>query len=422
MKKYVKIESVKGSLRIPASKSAAQRAVACALVAPGRSLINNIDVCDDIEAAVRAAVSLGAECVWNGSVLEMTGGIKNRKSVIDCGEAGLSMRMFAPIAALIGSEVILNARGSLLRRPLDMMVQPLTELGASVALESGEVPGGAPVRIQGPLRGGNVTVDGSLSSQFITGLIIALTQAGAKSEIIARNLKSRPYVAMTLQMLKNFGVEITNHDFERFEITPAQLNPCSVDVEGDWSSASFIICIAALSGDIILKNLHKNSLQADKSVIQVLERAGIDYSFVGDSLLVKKSRVSAFDFDASDCPDLFPPLAALGARADGVSRIRGVSRLRHKESDRASAIVQEFAKAGISVEIAAPDDLMIIKGGSVNACEMDSRNDHRMAMCPAVLFAGTGIKVAVNDPGAVAKSYPSFFNDIKALGAEVWDE
>ncbi|MBP8081935.1 MAG: 3-phosphoshikimate 1-carboxyvinyltransferase [Spirochaetes bacterium] len=422
MKKYIKISSVKGSMRISASKSAAQRAVACALLAEGDSIISNIDMCDDIEAAVRAASALGAKFNWNGSSLEVTGGLKNNNAVIDCGEAGLSMRMFAPIASLLSEEITLCAKGSLTRRPLDMIAAPLKELGADIELLSENVKNGAPVKIRGPLKGGTVHVDGSVSSQFLTGLLIALTQTDTDSEVIVDNLKSKPYVSMTLDMVKQFGGEIINHDFKRFEVKHSPFTAGTIEVEGDWSSASFIICIAALAGDTVIKNLFKNSLQADIAVLKAIERAGVDFSFVGDSLLVNKSKVESFDFDASDCPDLFPPLAALAARANGISRIRGVSRLTHKESNRAAAIAEEFAKAGIEIEINYPDDIMIISGGEVRSCEMDSRNDHRMAMCPAVLFAGSGKKVIINNADAVAKSYPLFFNDIKMIGAEVTDE
>ncbi len=422
MKKYVKISSVKGSMRISASKSAAQRAVACALLANGESVIKNIDICDDIEAAVRAATALGAKFNWNGSSLEVTGGLKKTDASIDCGEAGLSMRMFAPIASLLSDKITLCAKGSLTRRPLDMIAAPLKELGAEIELIGENVKNGAPVKIRGPLKGGTVHVDGSVSSQFLTGLLIALTQTESDSEVIVENLKSKPYVAMTLDMVKQFGGKIINHDFRRFEVKHSPFTAGAIDVEGDWSSASFIICTAALAGDIVIKNLLKNSLQADIAVLKAIERAGVDFSFVGDSLLVNKSKVESFDFDASDCPDLFPPLAALAARAEGISRIRGVSRLTHKESNRAAAIAEEFARAGIEIEIDYPDDIMIINGGEVRSCEMDSRNDHRMAMCPAVLFAGSGKKVVINNADAVAKSYPLFFNDLKMIGAEVGDE
>ena len=417
MQRSILFRNIKGSLEIPGSKSASQRAVACALLAQGESVLTNATSCDDLEAALRAAASLGARIKREGDTIHITGGLRAESLRLDCGEAGLSIRMFSPIASLLSEEIVLEAHGSLLKRPLSMIRTPLESLGVSVILDGRVINDGPPVRVKGPLLGGRAEIDGSVSSQFLTGLLIALTQGKNESVLDVKNLKSRPYVDMTIEMLSNFGAEISNNEYSTFIVRPQPLRSSEVLIEGDWSSASFIICAAAVAGEVRLKNLRAGSLQADRAVLDAAVSAGADVSWDGADLLVSKNKLKAFTFDATDCPDLFPPLASLAARCEGTSVIKGATRLKHKESDRASALREELAKAGIRVDV--EDDVMRVHGGNPRACTMDSRGDHRIAMCSAQLFAGLEEKVSIAGSESVAKSYPSFFNDISSLGAEV---
>lgn len=421
MMKSVTSAEIHGRITAPGSKSAAQRALACALVARGRSVIAHATLCDDVAASLRAVKALGSGVSEESGVFTIMGGIQDRPALIDCGEAGLAIRMFSPIAALISSEVTLAAHGSLRRRPLGMIRDGLSPLGISVTLAGEQIADGAPVLIRGPLAPSDaIMLDGSLSSQFLTGVLIALASLDAQSVVTVRNLKSRPYIDMTIEMITRFGGVVRNENYERFTVQGGGLIARDISVEGDWSGAAFPAVAAAVAGRAAIANLDAHSAQADIAVLDALAAAGAALSFERDVLTVERGSLNAFTFDATECPDLFPPLAALAARCRGVSAITGISRLAHKESPRDIAIRDEFAKAGIAVTLEG--DTMHIAGGEPISCVMDSRGDHRMAMAAAVLFAGTGRQVRIAGAECVSKSYPGFYDDMMALGAEVTHE
>jgi 3-phosphoshikimate 1-carboxyvinyltransferase len=272
--------------------------------------------------------------------------------------------------------------------------------------------------IQGPIRGGKCEIDGSVSSQLLTGLLMALPLASGNSEILVKDLKSRPYIDMTMQILKSFGIIVENDDYKIFRINGNQkYKPTRYTVEGDWSGGAFLLVAGAINGNITVKGLRKDSRQSDVAVLKALQSAGAKMKVDEDEISISQSGMKAFEFDATHSPDLFPPLVALACYCKGTSSIKGVSRLKHKESDRTEALRQEFTKLGI--EIFVKDDFMYVTGGQPQGGRTESHEDHRIAMALAVASLGATGRVFIRDSQCVAKSYPAFFDDIRQAGVYV---
>ncbi len=265
------------------------------------------------------------------------------------------------------------------------------------------------------MKGGEATVDASMTSQFLSGLLMALPLCARDSRLAVTHLASAPYVRMTLQLVASFGVLIECDDrLETFAIRGSQAyTPRAYVVEGDWSGASFPLVAGAIAGSVTVTNLDASSLQADRAILGVLADAGARVETGSGRVSVGAGPLRAFRFDATSCPDLFPPLVALASACEGTSVIHGVERLFHKESDRARALCEEFAKLGIAIGVAG--NVMEIRGGAVRGARVDSHNDHRIAMACAVAGLRASGEVAIDGEACVAKSYPAFFSDIARL-------
>jgi 3-phosphoshikimate 1-carboxyvinyltransferase len=319
------------------------------------------------------------------------------------------MRMFAPIAALHNEMLTITGSGSLLKRPLGGVETVFTQLGINCTTQNGFLP----LVVKGPLKGGSISMDASLTSQLLTGLLMALPLAANDSEIRVLNLKSKPYIDMTIALLSQFGIEITHNDYSRFQIKGGQQYlPTCYTVEGDWSGAAFLLVAGALNGSVTVTNLAADSFQADKLICEALQLAGA-HVYVSDNCVVEKNELRAFHFDAGECPDLVPPLAALAAHCKGTTLIRGASRLKHKESNRATALQEEFAKLGVKIVI--QDDVMMIEGGIVQGGVVHAHNDHRIAMALATAAVVSCNPVTIEGADCINKSYPNFFHDLKTL-------
>lgn len=422
MKAIVSPSSVKGIVTIPASKSAMQRACAAALIRRGNTVLHNPGVSADDQAALQIIQQLGAQVVQqDGTVQISSAGINPVADTIHCGESGLSVRMFTSIAALSDKALAVTGSGSLTKRPLGFFNEVLPQL--DVACESNN--GTLPLKIHGPLHPKNIEVDGTLSSQFLTGLLFSYAAAEASDvTITVRNLNSKPYIDLTLQIIEAFGLKTpVNRNYEEFYFPAASVhnNAASAflnfSVEGDWSGAAFLLVAGAINGDLIVKGLDVFSTQADKAILQALMQSGALMSIEEHQIQVRKSTLKAFHFNAVDCPDLFPPLVALAAYCEGTSVIEGVHRLTHKESNRALTLQEEFGKMGI--EVTLQDDLMLVKGGAVQEASVHAHHDHRIAMaCAVAALRGAG-PVSIDDAQAVNKSYPQFWEHLQALGASV---
>ena len=420
MRAIVYPASLSGSQVAPASKSSMQRACAAALLHQGKSQIFNPGHSNDDLAAIDVIQKLGAKVQHHSDHVEVnSNGVQPIGPEMNCGESGLGIRMFTPIAALSNQPITIQGKGSLVKRPMHFFDEILPALGVQVNSSNGFLP----ISIQGPLKPSDITVDGSLSSQFLTGLLMAYAAADATgSTINVNHLKSKPYIDLTLAVLKHFGWEVNHENHEQFTFKPRTTVHQTIQytVEGDWSGAAFLLVAGAIAGPITVKGLQLHSTQADKAVMNALKSANASISFIEEDILIgaNEDGLKAFDFDATDCPDLFPPLVALASLCKGMTTIKGVSRLAHKESDRGLTLQKEFAKLG--VKIILDGDLMKMEGvEKIQANSVFSQHDHRIAMaCGVAALRATG-PIEITDAEAINKSYTDFFQHLQHLGAKV---
>lgn len=414
MDKSVSAGSVKGIIAPPSSKSYAQRAIALALLAQGKSILRNIEFCKDTRSALSCIEALGAKVeVLDHNTIAIEGGLRPQTNTLQVGESGLATRLFTPIASLWHEAVTIQGEGTLLHRPMIMMIEPLRALGVEVRDGGGYLP----IEVKGPIHGGEIEVDGSISSQFITGLLLSLPLAEDDTTLHVTSPVSTPYIDMTIDTARLYGIEIMQKegDYTEFFIEGGQkYTPADISIEGDWSGASSMLVAGAIAGEVTVKNISTLSKQADTAIIRALERAGAGIIIEQDSITVSKRPLKAFTFDATNAPDLFPALAALAAAAEGVSTIIGTSRLRHKESDRAETLRQEYEKLGIEIDI-SEENVMKIRGGNIKPAVVFSHGDHRIAMSLAVSALRCEGEVIIEQAESVEKSYPTFFEDLESI-------
>lgn len=412
MKQIISSSAISGSITPPCSKSYAQRALAVALLADGESTIGNLELCDDTRSAIRCIEALGAEVTLiDDSTIRVRGGLAPRTDRLHIGESGLATRLFTPIASLHNQPITINGEGTILYRPISMMIDPLRQLGVEVRDGGGFLP----IQVCGPMQGGEVAVDGSISSQFLTGLLLSLPMAQNDTTIYVKNLKSLPYVDMTIDTARRFGVEIAHKDYCEFFIEGNQhYSATDYMIEGDWSGAAPMFVAGAVAGEVTVENISRLSLQADTAIIDALISAGAEVESTDNAITVRHRRLKAFEFDATHCPDLFPALVALAANCEGTSTLYGTERLLHKESNRAATLAEEYAKAGIEVDI-DEQNIMRVRGGKIHGCTADSHGDHRIAMSMAIAALTADAPITIEGAECVAKSYPSFFDDLEQL-------
>ncbi|PWT71124.1 MAG: 3-phosphoshikimate 1-carboxyvinyltransferase [Bacteroidetes bacterium] len=415
--------TVQGHILAPASKSSMQRACAASLLAKGETIIVNPGHSNDDRAALGVIRDLGAQIEENtdGSLRVFSHGVDPISDRVNCGESGLGIRMFAPIVALSKKSMSIVGDGSLLNRPMDFFDEVFPLLGIDLNSNHGKLP----LRLKGPLKPANITIDGSLSSQFLTGLLMAFAASGAKDITVnVRNLKSRPYIDLTLRVMREFGLPTPRNDhYEKFYFEgkqsgkKAEQHSRTYTVEGDWSGGAFLLVAGAIGGKITVKGLDVRSTQADKAILKALEDCGAYLKIDNEQIIIGPGSLRAFTFDATDCPDLFPPLVALAAYCQGDSTISGANRLTHKESNRAQTLKEEFGKLGLQIEVEG--DVMRVHGGKgLRGSTVHSRHDHRIAMACAVAAIGAKGQVTIHEAQAVNKSYPGFYSDLIKLGVK----
>jgi 3-phosphoshikimate 1-carboxyvinyltransferase len=418
----VQPSDIKGLIEAPTSKSSMQRAYAAALLTRGTTIIKNPGNSNDDRAALGVIRGLGAyvEQLPDGSVQVISIGVNPDAGEVNCGESGLGIRMFTPLVALSNKTITINGEGSLLTRPMDFFDTVLPQLGVEIVSNKGKLP----LKVKGPLKPAAIEVDGSLSSQFLTGLLFAYAASGASDvALTVRDLTSKPYIDLTLQVMKHFGWEVENRDYKEFYFPGAVVSqstnqPINYTVEGDWSGAAFLLVAGAIAGNITVKGLDVFSTQADKAVLQALMSCEAKISVQAEQIEIGPAKLKAFHFNATECPDLFPPLVALAAYCEGKTVIEGATRLTHKESNRALTLQQEFSKMGIQIDL--QDDLMIIHGGTgVKGAVTHSHHDHRIAMACAVAGLKAVGETTIEEAHAINKSYPEFYKHIQQLGATV---
>lgn len=410
MEKTIHPSQVSGEVRPPCSKSYAQRALAAALLSDGETTLSNIELCDDTRYAMNVITGLGASVRQTGPTeYVIRGGLAPITDTINTGESGLATRLFTPIAALCDRRMTITGTGTMLRRPIGMMIDPLRNLGVQVRSN-----GYLPITVQGPLRGGETDVEAYVSSQFLTGLLMSLPLAEGDTILHVEQPNSLPYLAVTVDIASKFRIRMEHNGFREFFIPGGQhYHPAKLHIEGDWSSAAFMLVAGAIAGEVTAKRMNTLSLQADLAIIQALTKAGAVIITTPDEITVRKRELTGFDFDATQRPDLFPILAVLGANCEGTTHIRGVNRLVYKESNRAEAIVSEYTKLGM--DVALEDDVMTVRGGSLSGGTIDSCNDHRIAMAAAIAALAASGPVTITNAQAVTKSYPRFWDDLDSI-------
>lgn len=410
----VSSSKVKGELQAPASKSMLQRAIAAAFLAESPVQVDGYSSSADADAALGLLRSLGVKVEINGNRLLIHPNSNLKSARLSIGESGLGIRLFSPILALFKQSFTIEARGTLQKRPMHLIENVLKSTGVNCTTTNGF----APINIHGPLKGGEIYFDASEGSQLLSGMLMALPKLKSDSELIVSNLKSKPYIDMTISLLKDFGIEIEHSDYTHFKIAGnQQYKADKYLVEGDWSGAAFLLVAAAINGSIQLENLRKDSLQGDKNIVDVLVQVGTNIQQEENRIFVKKKELKPFVYDATETPDLFPPLAVLAASCQGVSRIKGIHRLIHKESDRAEAIRVIFERLGLKIELVG--DEMLIEGRKARGGTVSSFHDHRMAMMAAVLGLTAIEPVQITEAESINKSYPQFYKDMQNIGVKV---
>ncbi len=399
MDMLIKPSRLHGTVDIPSSKSVAHRMLICASLA-GNSEISGISFSKDIDATIQAMSALGSMIYTNQNSADIPDEINPpEKAVIDCNESGSTLRFIIPVAAALGVETEFHGRGRLPQRPIDIYIRELTKHGITFNYNNT-----MPFTISGRLTSGTYEIEGNVSSQFITGLLFALPLVEGNSEIVLTSkLQSRPYVDITIDVMKRFGISVEETE-NSFKIKGGQKYiPHDEHVEGDYSQAAFFYVANALGSDVSMNNLNPNSVQGDKKIIDIIKSA------------VKDGRITGFRADCSDIPDLVPILSVLGAYGTEKSVIYNAERLRIKESDRLAACADMLNNLGGNVTV-TPDGLEIqptgrLHGGTVNSC-----GDHRIVMAAAVAALCCDGDVIIKGAEAVEKSYPDFFDDYKNLG------
>ncbi|HZY94387.1 MAG TPA: 3-phosphoshikimate 1-carboxyvinyltransferase [Candidatus Bathyarchaeia archaeon] len=413
-------QSLRGTVTASGSKAYTHRALLASLLSPEETIIRGALDCDDTNRTLEGIRSLGAKVqVERGQLVSCGAGkLASSRNPIDCGESGATLRFLAAIAGTSPEPTTLRASGRLAERPLDPLLKAMEMLGALTKVSENNE--GSEVRIQGPLKGGETWIEGDISSQFISGLLFAAPLATTDVTVHVKGLlESRPYVEMSIDVLKKHGITIDEYDNAFHIPAPQNYNGALHDVPGDFSSAAFLIAGVGIAGEeITVSGLNPVSPEPDSIFLKVIDQIGLEVRNAGQNLEVRGSKLEPFEFDAVNNPDLVPPLEVLGCFAKGVSEIRGVRRLRYKETNRLETIPAELGKMGAKIKVNG-DNIRIQGGTGLVGCELDSKHDHRVAMPCAIASIGASGDSSIHNAEAVSKSYPEFFHDLTRLGVKL---
>lgn len=426
MKVKIKPSILSGEIVIPPSKSYSHRAIISAALANGekKSKINNLKFSVDIETTVKIMENWGAKITKKEGSLEILGNngkIVPKKNYIQCNESGSTIRFLIPVGLTSENELIFDGKGKLIDRPLDSYYKIFDDQGIKYEMSEDKLP----LKVNGKLKAGNYEIDGNISSQFITGLLYALPLLDGDSTIVInKNLESKGYVDLTLEILKLSGIKIKNNDYKSFEIKGNQeYKYFDYTVEGDYSQVAFWIVAGIISAnkDNEIKCLHLNkySLQGDKAIIEIVQKMGAKLEIFDDYVIVKPSKTKGTIIDVSQCPDIAPILTVLGALSEGETKIINAERLRIKESDRIISIKTELNKLGAEVEEVG--DSLVIQGVNTfeGGVEVSAWNDHRIAMSLAIASIRCKNEIVIDEAESVKKSYPHFWDDFEKMGGQI---
>ena len=395
-----------GKAEAPASKSVAHRMLICAALSEGKSVIKLNKTSDDIEATANCLKALGVKiekCGEEWTVIPPA--VFPQKAELDCGESGSTLRFMLPVVSALGIDATITGHGRLPSRPIAPLLDEMKKHGVACNDTF-------PLHLSGKLTGGKFTIAGNISSQFITGLLLALPLCKEESEIeIIPPAESKPYIDITIKTLSAFGADIKENG-NVYKVRPTALRAGAFRVEGDWSNAAFLLALGAeVSG------LDSDSAQGDKNILDVFHSFGSEIYEKNGSIRVSLTNLHGTEVDASDIPDLVPVICAVAATAEGTTKIFNAERLRLKESDRIKSTAEMINSLGGEAHETA-DGLIIIGKKSLSGGTVDSFNDHRIVMSAAVASQKCINRVIINDAQAVNKSYPEFFEDFNSLGGD----
>jgi 3-phosphoshikimate 1-carboxyvinyltransferase len=416
MKVTIYKSKIWGNVKAPSSKSYTIRALMCASMAPGESRIYFPLNSDDTEASKNVLRKVGVRIDQVGESLVVNGGMFTEAQCdLYCNDSATTLRFMTAIASVIQGKTRLVPGPSLKNRPIEPLIQVLRQIGVNCYLCENE----STVIVESDgLKGGLVKLAGNVSSQFLSALLLIgpFTEEGIRINL-SSPLQSKPYILMTIECLKEFGIHVkVSEDFTEFTVTNQLFRPTEYVVEGDWSSASYLLALGAVSGRIEVTNLELESMQGDKILLDFLREMGALIERNRESIVVKSSELRALKADLKDCIDLLPTMAILAATATGTSEFVGISRGRIKESNRVAAVIDGLRRAG--VEIVEERDRLMITGNKPHNAIIDSWKDHRIAMAFAIL----GIKyggITINNADCVSKTFPGFWRMIKDVGGQI---
>jgi 3-phosphoshikimate 1-carboxyvinyltransferase len=416
MRVLISKSEIKGAVQAPPSKSYTIRGLMCAALARGQSEILHPLDSDDTQAASRVLGQIGVKITQKGDIWRVNG--DNFKAPVNdlfCGDSAATLRFMSAICALVPGRCKLTAGVSLSRRPVRTEVDALKMLGIDISC-NGEF---APVAVNGgKFRGGQTELPGDISSQYVSALLFIAPLAEENTRIrLTSPLDSRPYVLMTLECLRRFGINIGySAGLTEYEIFPQSYKPDEYKVEGDWSSASYLLGLGAVGGKLEVGNLDIQSLQGDKAIEDLLAGMGVPIVKGKDSVSVIKTSLRSIKADLNDCIDLLPTMAVLAALAEGTSEFTGIERARLKESNRVSSLREGLERAGIG--ITEEKDRIRIAGGRPSPAIIDSKNDHRIAMAFSLMGVAAG-GVTIEGAECVSKTYPEYWNILRQLGVKL---
>ena len=414
MRVLVGKSKVKGKVSAPSSKSYTIRGLMCAALTKGESEVIHPLGSDDTEAAINVLEEVGVSVRREADLWRVMGGNFHEPDTdLFCGESAATLRFMTAICSLIPGKCRLVAGSSLFWRPVSPLVQALRQLGVDCSCRSGV----APVIVKGGrLKGGETELPGNISSQFISALL--LISPFAEEGVVIRlttPLESKPYVLMTLDCLRKFGIRVSK-TFDGFEVAKQIYKPTKYEVEGDWSSASYFLALGAVCGEVKVENLNPESLQGDKMLLNFLRDMGASVEVSQNSVSVGKSKLNAINADLSDCIDLLPTMAVLAAGADGVSKFAGIERARIKESNRVAAVKEGLGRMG--VKVTEERDRLTIVGSRPKGSVIDSKGDHRIAMAFSVLGSLVGDTI-IDKAECVTKTFPEFWDILRSIGGKL---
>lgn len=411
-----------GRVNIPSSKSIAHRAIICGGLAAGKSRISNLDFSDDLLATADGMSCLGAELEKKQSGLIVDGTKfkqeqnSNFTKIIDCNESGTSLRLLLPLSLSRQGSFVFKCRGNLGKRPLDPYFKIFERQGIEYSFTQDRLQ----LKVRGCLRPDEFSLRGDLSSQFISGLLLALPLLEGDSKlIITTELESKGYVDLTLDLLEKFGLEVQNSNYREFYLPGRQeYRPQNINLEGDFSQAAFYLVAGILGSNVECNGLDIDSLQGDKAILELIDSMGGRLKITKQSIKGLNSSTKGSVIDGSQIPDLVPVLAVLAALSSGTTKIVNAGRLRIKESDRLQAVCDGLYRLG--AEINQLDDGLLIKGREyLVGGQVDSWNDHRIAMALAIASTRCKNPVIITNSDVVKKSYPGFWDDFKSLGGKI---